>query len=157
VAALPAERPAAPSLFPAHPLSSSPPPPLNPQTPTPPPLNPSGIFLPLFWLIGALLPLCAMKAARGPRDALNVRRAGMASSIAFLISTVGGRGWARARVLVCLPGFVCVCVCVCVCGCVRVCVTVLVWRGMARSVAFLIFAVGGRGRVCGFVRFCVLK
>lgn len=42
-----------------------------------------GIFFPIAWCICCFLPMCAAKAAKGPKDYMAVRRAAVSSSIAL--------------------------------------------------------------------------
>lgn len=60
----------------------------------------AGIFIPFCWVVCAFLPICARRGAKGPRDAMNVRRAAIASAVGFCVYVVSGWGgwWGKEGV-----------------------------------------------------------
>ncbi|KAI8472986.1 MAG: hypothetical protein J3K34DRAFT_519348 [Monoraphidium minutum] len=67
-----------------------------------------GIIFPICWVVACFLPMCARKAAKGPKDAMAVRRAAIASSIALcvylvllvVLVSVGSTSWKSRQVCV---------------------------------------------------------
>lgn len=82
--------------------------------PPPPPLlappRRRGILFPIAWCVACFMPLCAKRAAKGPKDFLAVRRAAVASSIALcaylvLVIVLVSMGETRWKRRVCVDRF----------------------------------------------------